>query len=274
VTTIASGTTNSYLPAGGQAPSIYLLVDGNPTPTPTNFFTDTDFSNTTATWTAGSTHTVDGTPLNPSPGTTNISYAFANWSDGGAQAHQITAPAAGNQTTVTAYYTPSYRAIVTPSPSCGGTVTPNQDSMVQDGTVVSYAPSPSAGFVFAGWGGDLSGVDNPNSPTIHDQLLATAFFNVAGATDPIAVSGIAPPSATAGDGAVDLIVNGTGFIPGTTATFWNLNFRGSDVSSPTQITMHLQAGDLSTPGYSRVSVQNLANNCGAFVEATYSVQAR
>jgi hypothetical protein len=274
VTSIVSGTTNSYLPVGGQGPSISLLVDGISTPTPTNSFTDARFPNTNATWTAGSTHIVDGTPQNPSPGTTNISYAFANWSDGGAQSHSITAPAAGNQTTVTANYTPSYRAIVIPSPSCGGTVTPNQDSMVQDGTVMSYAPNPSQGFVFAGWGGDLSGVDNPNSQAIHDQLLATAFFNVTGATDPIAVSSFAPPSATAGNDAVDLVVNGTGFIPGTTNTFWNLNFRSSDVTSPTQITMHLQAGDLGTPGYNRVSVQNVANNCPAFVEATYNVQAR
>ena len=54
VTTIASGTTNSYVPAGGQFPSIYLLVDGTPTSTPTNSFTDTSFPNTNAAWTAGS----------------------------------------------------------------------------------------------------------------------------------------------------------------------------------------------------------------------------
>src|SRR6202035_4378169 len=62
VTTIASAATNSYVPAGGQSPSISLLADGISTPTATNFFTDTQFPDTNAAWTAGSTHIVDGTP--------------------------------------------------------------------------------------------------------------------------------------------------------------------------------------------------------------------
>jgi hypothetical protein len=120
-----------YLPGGlGAQPKVFYVPDtGNPVNTTAEFTnkdvftlivlpqTSTDnlsinteagfayspknFSSTyDSTWTEGSTHTIDY-PSPELPYSVNSRYVFDNWSDGGAESHTITRPAASTKYTAT-----------------------------------------------------------------------------------------------------------------------------------------------------------------------------
>src|SRR5260370_17335425 len=97
-----------------------------------------------------------------------------------AQSHSINQAANGAHQTFTANFTPSFRALVTPNPSCGGNVTPSQDTMLADGTMQSYMANPATGFTFVGWSGDLagSGTTNPAPITFPHDVLPTPNFTL------------------------------------------------------------------------------------------------
>jgi hypothetical protein len=248
-------TTAPLFPSVGAFPPIAINVDGSSIFPPQNF-----------TWT--SSHTLDGTPLNPSPVTTNISYAYGSWSDGMAEVHSVS-PAASNQT-VTATYTPTYRAIVLPNPFCGGTVGPNTDQNNLNGAMVNYTATPASGFSFVGWSGDFSGTSTSFPVTVHDEIVATANFNLSGLTAPLAISSISPSSTGAGAGAPTLSITGTGFGPSTFG-FWNNSFRTVTYHSSTFVTMQLNAGDVVTPGYYNVQLDNNPGSCQFYVNSSYPV---
>lgn len=242
-------------------PPLYAYVDSNFTYLPQGF--SADYSGPA--WAAGTNHTIQA-PSPDTPVTTNAGYSWNNWSDGGAQTHAITASSSGLKN-ITASYTPVYRSYAYPqqacatvqySPSC-----PNNDCSFPDGTMVTMTatPDPLSGMVFAGWTGDLSGTANPQTTTIHDEFLPVANFNIGPSI--ISVSSIAPATPVATPGAVDLTVNGTGFVNGSFYTYWDGAYRGNTVISPTQATIHLNAGDLANPGGHDVQVSNFTANCGA-----------
>jgi hypothetical protein len=267
--------TGTASPGAALFAGFSMTVDGNFVQTPAVFATDVTGD---ASWTALSAHTIDATAGPQSPVTFNVSYAFANWSDGLSQSHTVHQGAAGTNQTFTATYTPTWRAIVDPSPYCGGTISPtaafssSSDSQIPDGTVQPYTANAATGFQFMNWGGDLSGSANPVSPTIHSELLGTAFFNVTGTTAPITVTGISPASSPASAGVTTLNITGTGFsTTGAFFTYWDLNPRSFTVNSSTSASVTLHAGDLATPGYHRLTVENFSNGCTAFVDSTYAI---
>lgn len=298
VTTITSASPDLAI---GSTPGFAVQVDPGTSNaqtafTPRNFVDTYDGS----TWAAGTSHQLCGTFLvsnacpssslpAQSPVTTNITYAFNDWT-GFAPSSSNLLPitvALSGQRTFTANYTPSFRAIVLPAPECGGnSVAPNQggnsytDMFFSYGALQSFTATAGSGgggdpgFSFVGWSQDLSGVTNPDSITIQGQLLGTANFNTAGATAPLSILSFSPASAAVSTGALDVTINGTGFTTNSAITFTYFNgaFRASTPISSTQITIHLQAGDLATAGPFPIEVFNVGNTtCGVYFLADFAV---
>ncbi|MFN7996430.1 MAG: M12 family metallopeptidase [Bryobacteraceae bacterium] len=220
-----------------------------------------------AAWAPGTAHTISA-PSPDVPVTTNVSYNWNNWSDGGGQTHSITAASSGTQR-VSASYTPSYRSYAYSYYPCGGTVQysqscPNNDCSFADGTLLNMSaiPAGGSGMVFAGWTGDLSGTSNPQATTIHDEFLPNANFNVIPSL--ITVTSVAPSSPVKSANAATLTVNGTGFASGSFYAYWNNSYRASTVVSSTKATIQLLAGDLASAGAQLLQVSNYsAAGCGA-----------
>jgi hypothetical protein len=261
-------------------------VDGDFNYFPTAF---TSYYNGTS-WNSGTTHSID-VPQTQSPVTTNVFYNWNNWSDGGAITHNITQPASGTQT-ISASLTPFYAFYTVPSPlgaqnsSCYGGVTTSPAGVAytenstfdfySDGTsVTSSATANSAfpGLTFAGWSGSLTGSTNPDTTTIHDQFVPSALFNTS--TTPLAINSLSPASVPASGNPTNITITGTGFSSATTV-YWNGAGRSVTYVSSTQLTLQLNAGDLSNPGGQDIYVQNSVAGgsntyCGVGAETSLTV---
>ncbi len=162
--TLTASITVTTNPSGLQ-----IVVDGTTYTAPRSF-----------TWTAGSNHAISAT----SPqGTGDTRQVFANWSDGGAQAHTITAP--GASTTYTASFTTQHRLTTTVAPAGMGTVSANPtspDGFYNSGTSVQLTAAAITGNVFSSWTGDLTGTANPQSVVMSAPRAVTANFGTAPVT--------------------------------------------------------------------------------------------
>lgn len=247
-------------------PPLYATVDSSPyVYLPQGYSQDQSGSG----WAPGTSHSVAA--YSPDiPVTTNVSYTWNNWSDAGAQTHNITASSSGVESIV-ASYTPVYRSYTYAENNCGTVAysqsCPNNDCSFADGTVVTMTATPYAGngMIFSGWTGDLSGTTNPLTTTIHDEFLPVANFNIVPTVINAATVSPASPVMTAG--ASNLTVTGAGFVKGSFYAYWNNAFRTSTGVTPTKATIKLDAGDLSAAGAQLLQVSNFTNtnpSCGAY----------
>ena len=159
----ANNVTVTTNPAG-----LSVILDGGaPTPAPASVY-----------WAPGSnTHTVS--VVSPQAGPSGSQYAWASWSDTGAQTHAVTVPNSGTLT-LTATFNTQYPLSTVVSPSGAGTITPNPASATgyyTSGTSVQLTAAPATGFTFAGWSGDLSGTTNPQPVVMNAARSVTATFN-------------------------------------------------------------------------------------------------
>ena len=124
-------------------------------------------------WTAGSSCGVSVGPATPGGG---VRYTAASWSDGvNGMSRTITAPSVAK--TYSAKLTTQYLLSVTVSPASAGTVTAtpaSADGYYDAGTSVQLAVSPAN--VFAGYTGDVSGVQNPATVVMSAARSVTATF--------------------------------------------------------------------------------------------------
>jgi len=272
-------------------PGLSATVDGNFTLLPSSF--SPEYGNN-ANWIPGSSHPVLVTQTQ-SPVTTNVYYNFNSWSDSGSLSHSITQPSTGTTQNIVASYTPFYASYTLPAAlgggnsSCYGGVTTSPAGVTyalngtflfyKDGTSVMSTATPNStypGMEFAGWSGSLAGSTNPLTTTIHDQFVPTANFNVN--STPLAITALSPSTAAAtGTGPLDVAIIGTGLTP-TTDSYWNGSQRANTYVSPTQITMHLSAGDLANAGGQEISVSNNITNasnsiCGVSAAQSFLVTA-
>ncbi len=115
------------------------------------------------TWEAQSTHTL--TVPSPQSGSPGVQYVFNTWSDGGAQSHAITTPAANTtytatlltQNLLTMSLTTAGSGTITPTPA--GTVTTCAQYLCEwytSGASVTLTPTPASGNFLYSWSGDCT----------------------------------------------------------------------------------------------------------------------
>ena len=109
-----------------------ITVDG------TSYTAPQDFN-----WIPGANHTVN---VSSPQGGAGMRYAFANWSDAGAQSHTIVTP--GSTATYTANFTTQHLLTTSVAPSATGTISsspPSGDGYYNSGTSVQLTASPVSG---------------------------------------------------------------------------------------------------------------------------------
>lgn len=224
------------------------------------------------TWTTGSSHAINvDSPQQPY--SVNTQYVFQNWSDGGAQSHNISVPA--TNAAFTATLQPQYVPVYYANQSCAGSIlatpSPLNGGFYAAGTNVTFTETTQPGWTFTGWQGDLSGTQNPQALAINDEELVIADFNTAAA--PLTVTSLSPPNTVAGNLGFTLTINGTGF--SSQSQVWiNGNFRGgSTFVSSTKLTAPIFASDIATAGAFQVGVQNFpaGATCAAWSPTTFFV---
>jgi len=97
-----------------------------------------------------------------------------------------------------------------------------------------------------------------------------AAFTVGVANPVPTITTLSPPSLQAGAAPRTLAINGTGFLPSSTATFNAVGHAATFVSA-SQLTIALTSGDLSVAGINLVVVTNPAPGGGASAPASFNV---
>lgn len=218
---------------------------------------------TDAGWGAGTTHSLTAaSPVSPffDP---NTQYTFSGWTDGITTAtRSIVVPASG-LLSLGANYSVSYHATANVNSACAGSTSfsplPPANGFVANGTPLTVIATPTAPFVFTGWGGTLSGSANPLATTATGEVIATAIFNLVSA--PLTVTSITPASLPAGSPAQTITVSGTGFTPANTYAFVNLSNRPAAYVNSNTLTVSLTAADLASAGILTTIVENYQNSC-------------
>lgn len=134
-----------------------MTVDGNPYTSPQTFQ-----------WVPGSNHTIATT--SPQSLVAFTRYVFLNWSDDGAISHSVTAPASATS------YTASFKTQhqLTTSAGAGGAISPASEFYDEGNVLITATPDP--GYSFTGFGGDLTGMTNPQLLNLTGPASVTASF--------------------------------------------------------------------------------------------------
>jgi uncharacterized repeat protein (TIGR01451 family) len=122
-------------------------------------------------WTYGSTHTVVVPSAQPGP-TSGSQYVLTGWGDGYSQ------PARTISATQNLSYTLSFKLqYLLTTTATGGSISPGT-SYMDANSIVTLTATPAQGSVFAGFGGDMSGLQNPRTVVLKGPLSVTASFVV------------------------------------------------------------------------------------------------
>ena len=174
-------TTTSLMPQGGTATIIATFAPVSSYTLTTTVFPSAGgsiFRSPNATsYASGTVVTLTAAPT--------TGYTFTGWSgDLTGSTNPASITMTGNKNvTATFAATPSYTLTTTVSPSTGGSVTrlPNATSYVS-GTTVVLTATPTAGYTFMTWSGDLTGSTNPASITMTGNKNVTATFQASPVT--------------------------------------------------------------------------------------------
>jgi len=250
-----------------SASNSYVFVDSGFWYAPKSFALPYDSS-----WTAGSSHNLNIDTIEQ-PFSINSRYRFSNWSDAGAQNHNVTLPA--SSTAYTANVTGEFVAADYPLESCGGTIgltppSPTGDGFYPTGQLVTFSQTPNTGWTFTGWLYDLTGTGNPQSLTVSDEVLAAADYNTASA--PLSISSLTPAAAVAGGGNFTLAINGAGFTS-STLVFVNGVFRTATLVNSNTLNVAMTTADITTPGAFQIFIENFPSGalCAAVASRPFFV---
>jgi hypothetical protein len=113
------------------------------------------------------------------PGPAGTRYRFKQWSDNGTATHEINAGA--ESVTYTATFITQYLLTTSAEPVGGGRISiappsPEPGGFYDAGTRISIAAKPNPGYVFAGFGGALTGMANPQTLTLSGPASVVANF--------------------------------------------------------------------------------------------------
>jgi hypothetical protein len=183
---------------------------------------------------AGGSH-LPGTTVSltatPSPG-----YAFTGWSGALSGSVNPASLVMNADATVSASFTPLYT--LTTQATSGGSVSHLPAGSIHlAGTVLTLSAVPETGFAFTGWGGALSGSDNPATLTLTENASVTASFAplytlTASASDGGHVS-VEPPEGSYASGTVVTLTATPD--PGWDFDGWSGDLSGTD--NPSALTM-------------------------------------
>ena len=150
----------------------YITVDGS-SYSPPHIFN----------WAAGSSHDIaTPSPQYNSAGT--IRYTFANWSDGGSQAHSVSP---STNSTFTATFTTQYLLSTNVSPAGAGNV--SGEGWYNLNAAINLTATTNSGYEFANWTGDASGTSPTTSITIKPRRVTANFSALPASTRIIRLSG-------------------------------------------------------------------------------------
>jgi hypothetical protein len=248
-----SASTNFHMPAAATTVTgnfVPATVQITITTSPANLLVSVDGGGFAAaplveTWNQGSSHTIATT--SPQSGGTGIQYAFTGWSDAGAISHSITVPSTA--TTYTASFATQYQLTTAANPSAGGTVSPNSGNFYTSGTVVPLTATPSAGYNFTSWTGNVANAGSAStSITMTAPQTVTANFSLIIVASPTttSVSSNNNPSFTTP--------------PGNSVTFTATVTSNSTVNEGT-VTFSDTANDFTCSGGNTVPVSNGQASC-------------
>jgi hypothetical protein len=120
---------------------------------------------------------------------------------------------------------------------------------------------------FISWGSNglafVLGSGCCGTETYQTELVQSSMMQpVSGKNNPVpAADSLSPASVVHGSGNFKLTINGSGFVPGSSAT-WNGNERTVGYVSPTQLTVYVPWSDIASPGTASVVVTNPAPGGG------------
>ena len=143
-------------------------------------------------------------------GGVGIQYISSNWSDGGAASHTIVV--IGRSATYTAAFTTQYLLTTSVFPASAGSlaVSPASSGYYNAGTNVVLTASPSVGYQFSNWSGDLSGSTNPQSITMNAPHKVTADFSTSGSACSFTFNPASTSLAPTGTSTVETCPNNSG----------------------------------------------------------------
>ncbi len=87
-----------------------------------------------------------------------------------------------------------FKVATVADPAEGGSVVATPSGQVLEGTEVTFTATPSEDYEFQGWGGSLSGKENPKTVKVTADLEVKAFFGLRGSTAQF-VSGLSTDAA-------------------------------------------------------------------------------
>jgi len=186
-----------------------------------------------ASYASGSTVQLTATPAS--------GWSFSSWSgDASGSSSSLAVSMTGNKA-VTATFTQNTYT-VTASTVGQGTVskTPSQATYTY-GASVQLTATPTAGWVFTGWGGDLSGSVNPATLTVDGNKAVTATFTQIHYTLTISVTGSGSTNPAAGSSnyaSGSIIQVAATPSSGWQFSHWHLDGVDSGSTSPATVTMN------------------------------------
>jgi hypothetical protein len=151
------------------------------TPSPTGMEVSVDsvpcFTPCNTSFNAGTSHTIAVLPQAYQAGP---QFAFSNWSDSGAQTHQITLSAAS--ATYNAVFKTQFQLTTSVSPPGAGSVmTPGSGYLYHAGSTQVIQAIPAPGYQFASWSGPVANLgQSSTSVTMEAPKSVTAFFTTLG----------------------------------------------------------------------------------------------
>jgi hypothetical protein len=175
---IGSATNGALFDASDLNFSIVDLVSVTIDTVPAGLTVEVDGTNTAApaifAWTSGSPHSV-GAVSPQDAGDSHTRYAFASWSDGGAQSHSIAAPATA--ATFTASFTTQYLLETAVAPAGAGSISNAPAGPWYDaGQLVSLTARTNAGYRLGFWQGTDTAASNTAQVTMEGYRLVQANF--------------------------------------------------------------------------------------------------
>jgi uncharacterized repeat protein (TIGR02543 family) len=175
-------------------------------------------------------------------------WSFTAWSgDLSGSTNPTTITMSGNKVVTATFTQLEYTLTATASPSEGGSVTVSPLGPYHYGDLVQLTAVPATDWSFSGWGGDLTGSENPATITITQNTAITAYFSQNERTLTIDIVGNGhvtknPDKATYPDGTVVSLTATAD--PGWTFAGWSGDLSGS--INPTSITMTGNKGVTAT----------------------------